>query len=419
MREVTFYEKALVGAILNDASTMELVGDHLANHAFIDPVCGIAFVIAFELRAKGCNTSPNDVIRRAIETDRDREVDFVELNRLANESCIRSSIAYYLDELLKLDSRRSAQVAMAVASEMLTRDDVELDSVFAYIESCRLKVKSSQLTRVSIQDAVRRVAEEARQERVAKAVPCNIGRLDNILGGGFHVGELSIVAARPSVGKTSFAAQAAFNMAEKHPVLFVSLEMSSDDIARRYIAHLGGPTFNQMRGHISSDDFASCIRVPVQGRSLFLSESKSGSLSSIIAQVRSAKASCGIKAVVIDYLGFVTHDRRMKRWEEVGVITKELKQLANTEQVAMIILSQLTREIDSSKRPQLSHLRESGSVEQDADVVLFLYRESEDGSDRIIEVAKNRNGELLATKMEFVGERFRFVEPSNEWKPGA
>lgn len=415
MREVTFYEKALVGAILNDASVMELVGDHLANHQFIDPVCESVFGIAYELRAKGCSTSPTDILRRAIEQGKDKGIDLAELTRLAKEACLKESVMYYLSELMTVDARSDASFALKQAAMMLEDDSVEVDQVFAHLEACRSRVRTSQVNRVSISKAICRVAEEGLKEKTSKAIPCKIGRLDQILGGGFHIGELSILAARPSVGKTSFASQAAFNMASSAPVLFISLEMSPDDIARRYIAHLGGPSFSKLRGQLSAEEFAACISVPVHGVNLYLSESKSGSLSSILAQIRTAKATCGIKAVVIDYLGFITHDRRMRRWEEVGVITKELKQIANSEQVAMIVLSQLTREIESNKRPQLAHLRESGSVEQDADLVLFLYRESEDGSDRIVEVAKNRNGELLATKMEFIGERFMF-EQSDVWR---
>lgn len=417
MREPFFYEKAIVGAILNDASTLDIVGDQLINHPFVDPVCAVVFSIAYELRSKGCNTAPVDVLRRAIELGRDSEIGMLELNRLSLEdACIKQSVSYYLDELLEIDARYAAKKAFKQALEMLD-GEVMLEDVFLHVEACRNRVQKSELGRVSVQDAIRRVAEEARKPR-SNSIPCKIGKLDKILGGGFHIGELSIIAARPSVGKTSFAAQAALEMSTSFPTLFISLEMSADDIARRFVAHFGGPTFNDLRSkQISVEEFGECIRVPVGGRELYLSESKSASLSAIVAQIRSSKATCGVRAVVIDYLGFVSHDRKLKRWEEVGVITKQLKQIANSEQVAIILLSQLTRDIESNKRPQLSHLRESGSVEQDADLVLFLYRESDDGSDRIVEIAKNRNGELLATKMEFVGEKFLFREPSNEWKP--
>ena len=209
--------------------------------------------------------------------------------------------------------------------------------------------------------------------------------LDNLTGG-FHPSEFIIIAARPSMGKTAFATNVAEYVAIKlqEPVLFVSLEMAAGELAQRLLASQGKIDSIKFRsGHLSKDDRQKMMQAAgkLSESPLFVDDSPNRTISEIAAAARRIKRNKGLALIVIDYLQLIQPDNpKDPRQEQVAKIARRLKGLSRELKVPIACLAQLNRQVESgtgkeSRRPRLSHLRESGAIEQDADVVMFVHRE--------------------------------------------
>jgi replicative DNA helicase len=230
-------------------------------------------------------------------------------------------------------------------------------------------------------------------------VPTGLDELDRMLGG-LHKSDLLILAARPSMGKTALAVNIAYNAAKackREPgpngtlktvegavVGVFSLEMSSDQLAGRVLADISGvPSDKMRRGDLSPRDYEAIreAAATMEQLPIFIDDMGGISISQLAARARRLQRTNGLDLLIIDYLQLITSSGGNKndgRVQEVSMITKTLKSLAKELQVPVIALSQLSRQVEmrEDKRPQLSDLRESGSIEQDADVVMFIYREA-------------------------------------------
>ena len=221
--------------------------------------------------------------------------------------------------------------------------------------------------------------------------------LDKQLGG-LHPSDLVIVAGRPSMGKTALATNIAFSVARAYAwepqadggkktaaggvVAFFSLEMSAEQLATRLLADVSGVSSDRLRkGEIDNAEYFRVrdAAVEIQDSPLFIDATGGLSIAKLTARARRLKRSVGLDLIVVDYLQLVTTDNSKgdNRVQEVSMITQGLKALAKELSVPVIALSQLSRQVENreDKKPQLSDLRESGSIEQDADVVMFVYRE--------------------------------------------
>ncbi len=222
--------------------------------------------------------------------------------------------------------------------------------------------------------------------------------LDHMLGG-LHPSDLVILAGRPAMGKSALATNVAFNIAKNyHPkvkpdgtteaedggiVAFFSLEMSADQMATRIVSEQTGISSDRIRkGSITEDEFAELVRVAqiIQNIPLFIDQTGGISVAQLAARARRLKRQRGLDLLVVDYLQLLTGTSRRSsenRVQEITEITTGLKALAKELSVPILALSQLSRQVESreDKRPQLADLRESGSIEQDADVVMFVFRE--------------------------------------------
>lgn len=249
--------------------------------------------------------------------------------------------------------------------------------------------------------------------------------VDDLIGG-FHAGDLSVLAARASVGKTAFALQVAeCNANRGRPVLFVSLEMDAVDIFDRLIANDTSISISRLRGgrkSLTDNDLNQISESISTFKDLPLmvyapSRATSGDIRSAC---RIAAAKDGLSLVVIDYLTFIRHPGKMDRREQVGEILKDLKRLAKDLGVPVMVLSQLNR-MAEGEQPTLAMLRESGSVEEDADQVIFVHRDSRVATEGKIIVAKNRHGQCGAVDVDWDGRKMRYtvaaVQGLNEPKP--
>jgi replicative DNA helicase len=270
---------------------------------------------------------------------------------------------------------------------------------------------------------------DARMAGTHSAGGCDYGfqELDSKTAG-MHQGELIILAARPSMGKTAFAMNIAENVSKGQgiPVLFVSLEMSSIELADRLLCSVARVNGHRLRnGTVSQDDRLKLVdtaeilsQVP-----LFVDDSPSRTVTEIAAAARRIKRRHGsLGLIVIDYLQLIEPDNpKDPRQEQVAKIARRLKGLAREMKVPVMCLAQLNRQTEAGKDniPRLSHLRESGAIEQDADVVMFVHREeyyhrgderaAHEGQAQII-IAKQRNGPVGDIELEWLRDFTRFQD---------
>ena len=274
----------------------------------------------------------------------------------------------------------------------------------------------------SLEDAIREI--ESAQNRGGDMTGIATGFTDlDAYTHGLHPGQLIIVAARPAVGKSTFALDIARHAAvkQKKATIFFSLEMGRAEIAMRMLSAESSIYLQSMRkGTVTEADWAklASVRGSINDAPLFIDDSPNMSLVEIRAKCRRLAQQVDLKMVVIDYIQLMSSGKKVEsRQQEVSEFSRALKLLAKELQIPVVALSQLNRQAEQSKdkRPEISHLRESGSLEQDADVVVLLHREGiyerdhpRAGEADII-LAKQRNGPTGTVVVAFHGQYSRFV----------
>lgn len=253
-------------------------------------------------------------------------------------------------------------------------------------------------------------------------VPTGFTELD-ALTNGFHPGQLIIVAARPAMGKSTFALDIARNaaIAQNKSTLFFSLEMGRAEIAMRMLsAESSIPLQSMRKGNIADSDWTKLaqVRGRINDAPLYIDDSPNMTLVEIRAKCRRLSQRVGLKMIVIDYLQLLTSGKKVEsRQQEVSEFSRALKLLSKELNIPVVALSQLNRQAEQTKdkKPELSHLRESGSLEQDADVVVLLHREAIGDSDHPrageadLILAKQRSGPTGTVTVAFQGHYSRFV----------
>jgi len=281
---------------------------------------------------------------------------------------------------------------------------------------------------LSIKDIVRdnfeRLEKIFREGKSVTGISTGYGELDKLLSG-LQPSELIILAARPSQGKTALALNFAENIAIRggQPVAVFSLEMSKESLLQRLVASVAQVDAHKFRsGHLSREDWRRMTEAlgTISSAPLWIDDAGSISVLEIGAKARRLKRDKGLSLLIVDYLQLITaRGRTNSRQEEVASISRALKGLAKELKIPVLVLSQLTRAPEREERgPQLSDLRESGAIEQDADVVMFIYRpnffnmnaspEERDMADILI--AKQRNGPTDKLKFVFRSRLTRFEE---------
>ena len=274
----------------------------------------------------------------------------------------------------------------------------------------------------SIEAAINEIESAQKRGGDMVGVPTGFIELDDLTHG-FHPGQLIIVAARPAVGKSTIALDFARHAAVKanKPTIFFSLEMGRAEIAMRLLSAESNIYLQNMRkGTIGDNEWARLaqVRGQINDAPLYIDDSPNLTLVEIRAKCRRLAQRVGLKMVVIDYIQLMTSGKKVEsRQQEVSEFSRALKLLAKELQVPVIALSQLNRQAEQTKdkKPEISHLRESGSLEQDADVVILLHREGigERDHPRAAEadiiLAKQRSGPTGTVTVAFQGQYSRFM----------
>ncbi len=253
-------------------------------------------------------------------------------------------------------------------------------------------------------------------------IPTGFDHLDEMLTG-LQQGELVIIGARPSVGKTAFALNLVHNIAieQKIPAAFFSLEMSGRDIISRIVCMRSGISGNRIRQNaLSNQDLQHISRSvgSIAEAPLYISDVTSMSLFDLRIQSRRLVMKENVKVLFMDYLGLIRfysmHEsapKTVSRFEQFSEISRSLKALARELHVPIVVLSQLNRDAED-KEPSLANIRESGAIEQDADVVLFLHRKSRKEDNTALIIAKQRNGPVGRLNFIFSPDKMKFQEVS-------
>ena len=265
---------------------------------------------------------------------------------------------------------------------------------------------------------------ERRHSGEVTAWPTGLTDLDEYLEGGLRPGELVIVGARPSMGKTALGMTIGVHMAQTHPVAFLSMEMSHSEVRDRLTAMLGNVSMSAVKRPARGDglNWNSVVNGIDRAKELRLRISDKGGLNinQVRTKARNAKRKGGLKVLVVDYIGLMTGlDAKANRNAQLGEISRGLKALAKELEICVLCLAQLNRAAEqrSEQMPQMSDLRDSGEIEQDADVILFIKRPimaSPDLGDEWkhyarLSVAKNRQGRCGVIDLAYIGEQTRFT----------
>lgn len=299
--------------------------------------------------------------------------------------------------------------------------DVAEQRVFKLRERAE-RVKNEYLAMPQLVEAVERKIDYLRQNRGQLAgLSTGFTELDRATTG-FHPGDLVILAGRPSMGKTSFALNIAEHsvLYEKKPALVFSMEMPAEQLALRMMSSFARIPMQKLKtGELEDRDMDRLVSQGglLREAPLYIDETGAMSPLDIRARARRVKARHGLSLIVVDYIQLMqVPGNKENRTNEISEISRSLKALAKELEVPVIALSQLNRGVEQrdNKRPRMSDLRESGGIEQDADLVIFIYRdevynkESADKGTAEIIIAKQRNGPLGMVKTAFLGEFTRF-----------
>lgn len=343
-----------------------------------------------------------------------------------SSDAFEESIDIVLDAALK---RAIIRLAGNVQEEGFTKNI----SAGEYLDQTEKRIFDlAQRRRTSTFKSVREIAKEYQEiTEINRSRGSSVTGLDtgyeslNRATSGFQPEELIIIAARPSMGKSAFAINLALNIAkprkdseQKHVALF-SLEMSNDQIVGRMISNLSGIDGMRLRvGNLKNDEWndLGVIVNALGSYAIHFDDSSSSTIAEIRAKCRKLKQEGKLDLILIDYLQLVTA-KAQTRQEEVSQVSRQLKQLAKELRIPVIALSQLSRLVErrESNRPVLSDLRESGSIEQDADIVIFLHSEdyynrgkSEPTGEMDVMIAKNRQGMTGTLKFRFLPSQSKF-----------
>ncbi|RJX40899.1 replicative DNA helicase [Paenibacillus pinisoli] len=426
-------EHAVLGSILLDQSAYDIVAEILQGGEFYDQSHARIFRAMRQLRE---DEQPVDLVTLTGRLQDSEELDKIGgvsyLAKMAESVPTASNVAHYAGRVQDIFLRRQAvDVALNLLRNAGEQQDVK--GFIAIAETAVSKLSDQTVPArefVGMKQVLMQVWDEAEERyntkdinRGVTGIPSGFIDLDRMTAG-FQRHDLIIVAARPSVGKTAFALNIAQNVGvrAKETVAIFSLEMSAAQLVQRMICAEGQIDGSRMRtGRFEAEDWdRMALAVGVLANAdIQIDDTPGITVNEIRAKCRRLKKERGLGMILIDYLQLIQGNSRRgaNRQEEVSQISRTLKQIARELEVPVIALSQLSRGVEQrqDKRPMMSDLRESGSIEQDADIVAFLYRDDyydkESDKKNIIEIiiSKQRNGPVGTVELVFLKNYNKFV----------
>ena len=393
-------EQGILGAILLNNNIYFDISDILNIDHFYEPIHRLIFDAIEKLVSKGHIASPV-TLKSIFELEKNLEEigGSNYLVRLANSAVSLDYAKNYAHIIYDLSVRRGLfELGGKVQHDAIESDlEVKPEHLIEEAEKNLYQISEKgtaqnnvRTFRSSVEEAIELAKKAVEKDSSVVGISSDFIDIDNKLGG-FHPSDLIIIAGRPSMGKTSLATNIGFNIAKnahnindvESSVLFFSLEMSSEQLARRILSEQARISSNDIRrGNLSSNDLDNLVTVSkdVLEIPLYIDDTPAINMGTLSSRARRLKRKHGLGIIIIDYLQLLrpsNSSRNETRVLEISEITQGLKALAKELNIPIIALSQLSRQVEQreDKKPQLSDLRESGSIEQDSDVVMFIYRD--------------------------------------------
>ena len=432
-------EEAVLGAMLIDKKGVDEVIDILQPDAFYKTAHQKIFEAIFQLFQ---DSQPVDLLTVSSELRKKGKLETVGgefyLVQLSQRVASSAHIEFHARIILQKFIQRSL---IKISNEIIESSYKESTDVFDLLDEAESKLyditqgnikKSSESAQTLVIEAKKRIEEISKRDGLS-GVSTGFEKLDKLTSG-WQPSDLIIIASRPGMGKTALTLSMARNIAvtKQIPVAFFSLEMSSVQLITRLISAETGLSSEKLRTGKLADHEWQQLNVKVtdlEKAPLFIDDTPSLSIFDLRAKARRLSSQHGIKLIVVDYLQLMTAGTTTKsgnREQEISTISRNLKALAKELNIPVIALSQLSRAVETrggTKRPMLSDLRESGAIEQDADIVSFIYRPEyynidewddderspSEGQAELI-IAKHRNGGLDNIRLKFIGHLGKFED---------
>lgn len=424
-------EKSLLGAVLIDDETLADITEHVTAADFYDKTHGVIYGAMMRLYEKH---KPVDLLTLTDELKRKKEFETVGGSAYLTELTTYVPTAAHAESYAEIVAQKAVRRRLIKASgdiselgfdedtttqELLEKAEAELFSV----SDQSLKQDVTSLENI-LTESFDRLEELHKNKGQLRGIRTGYRDLDNMTAG-LQRSDLVVLAARPAMGKTTLVTNLAYNVATiaKQPVLFFSLEMSKEQLVDRMLADASGvDAWNIRTGNLSDEDFSKLSEAmgEMAEAPIYIDDQPGLSVLEMRTKARRVNHEQPLGLIIVDYLQLMQGSGRSdgNRVQEVSEISRGLKLIARELNVPLIALSQLSRSVESRSPqiPQLSDLRESGSIEQDADIVSFIYRpgyyepdnpEFENITDLII--AKHRNGPTGKVQLYFHPERLRFM----------
>lgn len=428
-------EESVLGSLMIDKDAIVNISDFLRAEDFYKEKHSLIYETMISLYEQG---EPIDVVSIANLLQEKKELDKIggraALVALANTTPSSANVHHYAKIVQRKGTLRNLIKSGSEIQRLAQDETEEIDSILDQAEQQIFSVSQKFLTNkfTAIKDILADTfdrIDKTHKEGQTRGVPTMFTDIDNLLGG-MQQSDMVILAARPSMGKTTFALDLCRNIAvhQKVPTGIFSLEMSKEQLVDRLLSAEAEVDLWKMRtGKLSndpnSDDFPKIAEA--MGRlseaPLFIDDTPGASAMEIRTKARRLQAEHGLGFIVIDYLQLMEGRSKESRVQEVAEISRALKGIARELNVPVLALSQLSRAVESRTPPipQLSDLRESGSIEQDADIVMFIYREAmydpetEFPNKAEVLIKKHRNGPTGTVELFFNNGKVRFENVSH------
>ncbi|MEW8956960.1 replicative DNA helicase [Clostridium sp.] len=417
-------EVAVLGAILNGEDFEEVLT--LSTKDFYKTSHQFMFNAIKSLDGKG---RPVDLVTLIEELKISKTLDEVTVtyaSEISNAYLIGTNIKSYVD-IVKDYSRKRELIAISRSINHKVYNGLQVSEIISSVEDNFSKMQlqgSNDIYDIGkcLESTINQMERNYHNKGALLGASTGFTNIDKHISG-LCKGDFIVIAARPSMGKTAFALNLALNViSKKNKVAIFSLEMAKEQLMHRILACESRIELNKIRlGKLNEDEWVKVCESSsyLSTRSLSIDDKAGITVSEIKAKCKRMKKSRGLDVVLIDYLQLIeSNDSESIREQQIAKISRELKKMAKELEITVIALSQLSRapEQRNDKRPILADLRESGTIEQDADIVMFLYRdeyyypESEEKQIADIILGKNRNGETVTCKLAWLGQYQKFAQ---------
>ena len=427
-------ERSVLGAILIDKDAINLVSETISPKDFYNDLNGIIYEAMLSLYDE---RKPIDLLTLTTRLKKNKLNDKIEssyLTDLIDEVPTAANVEHYAEMIKEASTKRSlirigtdiAEMGYQEEKESLELLDKAESSIFAVSQGHN--IKGFIPIKAGLAESFDRIDELHKKGSGFRGIQTGFVDLDNILSG-MQASNLLILAARPGQGKTAMVVNMSQNIAvdQRKPVGIFSLEMSQEELVDRLlIGQADVDAWKLKTGRLAESDFAKLSQAmgELADAPIFIDDTPGISIAEMRTKGRRLQLEQKIEVLIVDYLQIINPGRRYdNRVQEVSIVSQGLKNLARELKIPVLAVSQLSRAVEhrGERKPQLADLRESGAIEQDADVVMFLYRPEVEVSNIMqtkLLIAKHRNGPMGEIDLLFRGDRIRFYNVDKKREGG-